>query len=1393
MAKIRLNQQNQLTMPTLILQNRNFENIGTIPDALDFTFKENFNSANECSFTIYKPANNTPNELWDSITSQKILFIPEYEERFEINVSTDSRNTIYKSITGTSLCEAELSQIKLRDIEINTEADIARDTYERATVFYDSKHPDCSLLHRLFEKTPHYSIAHVDDTLKKLERSFQLSGTDLYSALTGEIATEFNCIFLFNSKNRTISAYDLYSTCENGHRGDFSEICPECNEAIHSPCYGTDTTVFLSNENLASRIGLEADLGSLKNCFYIEGGDELMNSTIRAINPNGSQYIYHFSDDIRGDMPPELLHKIDSYQATYQEYYTDEEFLNDAESANLIEAYNTVVRNINEIILADESVSYNEIHLPIRGYAQTTALLYDVVDFYHFVKTSMMPIIRTEHMTLSESLQNIVNGFAEGFLSSDGTTIFQNEIALPDNVSPTTATVEREIRKLAKLFFNTALYHLDVTVTGSQTTDSSSGSPVWNVSFTLTSLSEIVDSGEAASETISDIPIKISNNYELYLQQKIYKEMADRDSLAEKNIINRNLSEASFTANLDFYSYDELHNLLESFRCCQDILLSAKDEHSELYENYHNFYTQRISCISGKITFRESQLSAIRAIYDPEYLSQQGDTSSHGILDALRKEISSKLDFEAYLGEDLWKLFCTYKREDTYSNPNYISDGLTNSELIENAQKLLTVANQELYKASSIQYSISTSVNNLLALPEFAPFADNFEVGNWIRVAMDDNIYKLRLLSYQINYDDLSSIQVEFSTVESIHDGISDVRSILNSARSIAQSYDSVKHQVGKSSDTYSIVNNWVSEGLKATQTRFTNTDNQTFVMDEHGLLARSYDDITDSYNPHQLKIVSNGLYTTHDNWQTIDTGIGSFTYTDPILNKPVTEYGIIAKTVVGKLFLGEELQIYGKENSIILDDNGIRLDGGSITWTTPIHSSAVEGLDSNLDTLKQAVSVTKIGEDYVISPKIVGGYLYLTDHTKNYSVEIDPSGISANAYKKYLFSIRDLTKTENESVIMGVKSDGSGYFSGEIYAQSGTIGNWNITNGSLSYGNTSSDNYMLLDAVNKCIVSESGFNKMTLASGTLKFYRNDNHYLSVQTTYWIDSTNTNTDIYGVALNSECDSKFISFGNKNSVDDVNYATALLLNYGLNPDGYTESMIVYGDTRFNGICHFGSTDHYISNTGIANVSSITAGNTTLSGSSIRAGTNGLNLKNNGYSIVLYNNTTLGDGVFRPDDSYADQIRLGASSIRWKDIYISTATNTTSDRNLKQNITPLSEKFIKLFQLLQPVSFLFKNGTSGRTHVGFISQDVETAMSAVGLTDLDFAGFCKDTQKTYHKDDDGNIIEETILDENGEPEYIYSLRYEEFIAINTYMIQNCIQRIEKLETLLTQAAD
>ena len=159
-------------------------------------------------------------------------------------------------------------------------------------------------------------------------------------------------------------------------------------------------------------------------------------------------------------------------------------------------------------------------------------------------------------------------------------------------------------------------------------------------------------------------------------------------------------------------------------------------------------------------------------------------------------------------------------------------------------------------------------------------------------------------------------------------------------------------------------------------------------------------------------------------------------------------------------------------------------------------------------------------------------------------------------------------------------------------------------------------------------------------------------------------------------------------------------------------------------------------------------------------------------------------TLAAGVFRP--TVNSDLDLGSSSYKWKQIYSIYSTISTSDRREKKKIKPVPSKYLKLFDLLEPVVFHRKGGD--RVHIGFISQDVESAIEKAGMTAEDFAGFCKDVKMKPAKfNKKGEIIkeEEPVLDKDGNPDYNYGLRYEEFIALNMAKIKAMERYIKTLE--------
>lgn len=151
----------------------------------------------------------------------------------------------------------------------------------------------------------------------------------------------------------------------------------------------------------------------------------------------------------------------------------------------------------------------------------------------------------------------------------------------------------------------------------------------------------------------------------------------------------------------------------------------------------------------------------------------------------------------------------------------------------------------------------------------------------------------------------------------------------------------------------------------------------------------------------------------------------------------------------------------------------------------------------------------------------------------------------------------------------------------------------------------------------------------------------------------------------------------------------------------------------------------------------------------------------------------------------EDKNNDGANLGGGSRRWNNIYARTTTINTSDKNSKRDIKPIEERYEKLWKKIRPVSFMFNNGD--RVHLGIIAQDLEEAMFETGLTADELAMFCKDIKQ---KRIEGTDEFEDVVNENGEKEYIYGVRYGELIALNTHMTQKLYQENKELKNEVSE---
>ena len=318
MRKFTYDMFGSIAPPTLILSTKYHKHLGNLVNVQNISCEFNMSSHQEISFDVYKEYHDTKCKLWDKLVDFKYLYVPEHNEYYELQVDIDETNATVKHVVGVSASECELSQKYLRDFHVNDETDILRDDYV-VTVLYNPNNPEGSLLDRvLHDKGQSWSIGHVDSTIARIQRTFTTDGTTIYDFLMNTVAKEIGCLFLFDSVNRSISAYDLRCNCNNcGYRGEFIDQCPECGSTNFSKGYGRYQNIFVASENFASQLSVDGDADSVKNCFKVSGGDDLMTATFANINPNKSNYIYKFSQLMLDDMPTSLKNKLIAYDTLY--------------------------------------------------------------------------------------------------------------------------------------------------------------------------------------------------------------------------------------------------------------------------------------------------------------------------------------------------------------------------------------------------------------------------------------------------------------------------------------------------------------------------------------------------------------------------------------------------------------------------------------------------------------------------------------------------------------------------------------------------------------------------------------------------------------------------------------------------------------------------------------------------------------------------------------------------------------------------------------------------------------------------------------------------------------------------------------------------------------------
>lgn len=122
--------------------------------------------------------------------------------------------------------------------------------------------------------------------------------------------------------------------------------------------------------------------------------------------------------------------------------------------------------------------------------------------------------------------------------------------------------------------------------------------------------------------------------------------------------------------------------------------------------------------------------------------------------------------------------------------------------------------------------------------------------------------------------------------------------------------------------------------------------------------------------------------------------------------------------------------------------------------------------------------------------------------------------------------------------------------------------------------------------------------------------------------------------------------------------------------------------------------------------------------------------------------------------------------------------------SSDRRIKKDIKVIDSKYEDFYMNLKPVKFKYKDDDTDVIHLGFIAQEVLESMENCDISEKEFYGL----QYTDHsKTESGLKLFQSIYPNMTD---IYNLDYEQFIPLNTMMIQKLYKRIEELENTIKE---
>lgn len=458
-----------------------------------------------------------------------------------------------------------------------------------------------------------------------------------------------------------------------------------------------------------------------------------------------------------------------------------------------------------------------------------------------------------------------------------------------------------------------------------------------------------------------------------------------------------------------------------------------------------------LTTINAQIAAKEAEIVAQESLISYKELAIFTTTET-------LQDIHDEVSFDANFTPTQLLELNSFIFENTYLNENIVqTDSMTPVEVQAAAQTLFNQAQGVLARISQPRYEFELDAVNYTIIEDFRVFTQQTNVGTIVTCELQDGTYiESVLLEIEIQFDDPENFKMTFSNRLRLDNGnftYSDLMGQVQRTGS-AVSFDSTKW-ADWTNNYQDEVSTFITSSLDATVNNLISNQNQEILINQNGLIGRSWDATLGAYKPKQVWLTNNVLAFSNDSFNTAKLALGE-------INLPAggTAYGLVAEVIVGRLLAGNSLTITNSGNNFVLDQTGATLTNAKFSTQTT-NSKIIIDPTSNISFRIQ---------------KNEGG-TFVDKFFVNNAGDVTFSGNLSGATGTFSGALVGATGT-----FSGALSGATGTFSGALNAATGTFsGNISGASGTFT-GNIQADR--LLGAVSWTQLTDIPADKIT--SGTM-------------------------------------------------------------------------------------------------------------------------------------------------------------------------------------------------------------------------------------------------------------------------------------------------------------------